>query len=237
MIKSGFITQNGAVELPQSQLLEYAREYCKEMSPRGFDKFSPQYPLGDPAYEYVLRFLKWIQIGTTFGLDDSYLVASESCFDIHELDSSDYGFVEQKKGKIISSMPFISALKVCDLDRNFILDSGFILDGHILVNYGNYYHLEIAETLANYITTYHKEIGEFLKHYDTTCYEDIFTRLLGFPKVGSYRNMSIVVYTPEIATKDEIRLVKDYGELGFQIQEVTPIDKSLSKKFKKGLKF
>lgn len=242
-MKSGFITPTDKIELAPHELLAFAHDYCKEHNFEDFNEFARQYNLVDPAYEYLLRVLKWIQVGTVSEQVSAYLLSvpvygrTTGMLEARELVSDKYEDLKGKKGKFLSNITFLSKFAFRDITRKFSLQSGFVLQDGTLVSYKNYTHYFIAKSLVNYLGANNESINTYFQGYDDTCFEDLFVGLLGFIKVGNYGTDKVIMYTPELASLTQKKLIEDYKMLGFRIDELPPFDLDSSKQMIKTLKF
>lgn len=242
-MKSGFITPTDKIELKPHELVAFAHDYCKIHDFKDFKTFAEKYNLVDPAYEYVLKVLKWIQIGTIVEPVPSYVVSvpvfegRNDVLEVHELETDKYSHLASGRGKFLSKITFLNKLSFRDNKRNFSLKSGFVLQDGTLVSYKNCTHYLIAKSLVNYLGANNESINTYFQGYDDTCFEDLFVGLLGFIKVGNYGADKVIMYTPELASPTQKKMIEDYRMLGFRIDELPPFDLDSSKEMIKTLKF
>lgn len=242
-MESGFITPTDKIKLEPHELVSFARDYCKNHNFEDFSLFAGQYNFVEPAYEYVLKVLKWIQIGTTAEPEPAYVLSvpllegMTDTLEVRRLVSDNYEDLSARKGKFLSKITFLSKFAFKDNTRNFNLKSGFVLQDGTLVSYKNYTHYLIAKALVNYLGANNEMINNYFSTFDDTCYEDLFVRLLGFIKVGNYGSDKVVMYTPELSSASQMRMIRDYEMMGFRIDEISPFDLESSKEMIKTLKF
>lgn len=250
-MKSGFITPTDKIELAPHELLAFAHDYCKSHEAEGFRNFSQQYAFVDsqekmdlaeivnPAYEYVLKELKWIQVGTLVAHEDAYVTfsASDNTLEVCELNSDNYEELTSRKGKFITRITCLNNFWFLANKKEFSLKNGFVLQDGTLIGYNLCCHAQIAKALVNYLGTNNEAINFYFKIFDESCYEDLFVRLLGFVKAGNYGPNKVIMYTPELASPAQQKMVDVYKMLGFRVDELPPFDLDSSKQMIKTLKF
>ena len=63
------------------------------------EKFEQSYQYFDSDYEFLIRFLKWIQIGSASFKDGSCIIDDRDSLGVYECDSTDYFEVRKKRTK------------------------------------------------------------------------------------------------------------------------------------------
>lgn len=239
-MQSGFITPTEKIELAPHELIPFAHDYCKKHNLEDFEAFARQYEKVDPAYEYVLRVLKWIQVGTVVEPGPAYVLAdpnSKETLEVRELTSYNYGELQERRGRFLSRITYLNHFAFTDKQRNYQMKSGFIMQNGTYVSYKSCTHFLIATSLANYFGANNETFHNYFSIYDSTCYEDLFVGLLGFIKVRVIGHEKVLMYTPELANLDQKKLIKDYRMLGFRIDKIKPYSLETSKEMIKTIKF
>ena len=236
-MKSGFITKDEKIELKINELLAFATYYCEHYEKEKYQEYEAKHQLINPAFDYVIKVLKWIQVGSVSEGENSYLKAGlKDYMEIRELKSFNYQELIVQEEGLLSKISYLNKFKTYNADRAFEFANGFISGNGLVMTTKKYNHNELSVALANYLAIQNAEIAEIFSWYHISCYEDILTRLLGFIKMGYYDNNAILMLTPELMNSYQKQLIKDYEILGFYIDELKPIDISKSKRLIKSLK-
>jgi len=227
-MKSGFVTPNGNIEIKREEILKFATDYCNKLNLEELKNFRKKFDYVNPDYEYLLRVLKWIQIGSINYGDNSYIVDNGNSLEIHELESEKYSDLLQKKSKKHMNLYYINKFKFESLEHSLSLQNGYILNDGEAVSYHTLKHFEIANSLINYYSLCNKSVNEILKDYNVKMYEDLLVTLFGFIKVGIYSNLKLVAYAPNIVNEDFMWLIEHFERIGYKVEEFESIDKSAS---------
>ena len=228
-MESGFLTPNGNIEVARKDILAFSKDYCKSIKSVELEKFRQNYKYLNGDYEFLLRILKWIQVGSVSFGENSCIIDNRDSLGVYECKSDNYFGVKKKEARKLLSIEYINTLKFHNQKDTFVLENGFILRDGTLVTSKDEQHIKVCNALLNYYSINSELVNEVLKKYDISCFEDLLISLFGFLKVGSYVEIKAVEYSKKLSNACLDELVFIYERMGFKIFEYEPIDKDLSR--------
>ena len=235
-MKSGFATPIGNIELKREEILPFATDYCNSINSVELTNFKREYNYINPDYEFLLRVLKWIQVGSLAYGDDSYIIDDNNSLGIYKLESNNYFDLRKKETKKLISIPYMNNFRFLDSKSSYSLKNGFILHDGTVATYFSRKHVAMSNALVNYYSINNEKVNEYLKDYDPSCYEDLLVTLFGFLKVGTYGDFKAITYAKNIINDCLYQLIYVYKKLGFDAQELSPLDPKKSEILIKSLR-
>lgn len=235
METTGFLTPKNRYNVELKNMLLFAKNYLKSQK---VDLKVNEIGM-DPSYEYLIRNLNMIQIGTIDSCN--YFIKNLGnglgVYSLTKGEEIDYNGLLNSYHPLVTSIASANLFEFRDLKHVFSTEDGFITRNGILVTYKDCLHEEIAKTILNYLAINNQLLGEILSYYDFSCYTDFLINYLGFIRVRNFRGYKTLNFAPVIATKRVMNLVADYELLGYRVEEMRVPDKSLSKDLIRTTKF
>ena len=234
-MNTGFLTPDNRYDVELKNMLLFAKTYLKSQ------KIALKAnAIGmDPSYEYLIRNLNMIQIGTVDS-PNFFIKALRNGLGVYSLTKGEeinYNVLLNGYHPLVTSINSASLFELKNLKHLFSTEDGFITRNGILVTYKDCYHEEIAKTILNYLATNNQLLSEILPYYDFSCYTDFLINFLGFIRIRNFFGYKTLNYAPAIASRGVKSLVNDYELLGYRVEEMNVPDKALSKELMRTTKF
>ncbi len=228
-MKSGFLTPRGNIEIAREDMLAFAKDYCNSLKSTELDNFRRSYQYVSADYEFLIRVLKWIQVGTVAFGQNTCIMDDQKSLAIYDCNSDDYFEIKKKETKKILKIEYINTLRFQNQREYLAIKSGFVLRDGTLVSFKQEKYAEMSDILTNYLSLNNKIVNEVLSHYDISRFEELLISLFGFIKVGVYGDIKILEYVKELENETFEELIPIYEKSGFKVYKYKALDKSASK--------